>query len=243
MSRLRAIAPVLFEDDALVAYDKPSGLLVAPDRWDKERENLMDLVHAQDSPGWFNVHRLDKDTSGVVLCAKTKGVLDALCGDFETRAVEKIYVALVRGAPAPAKGRIDHPLAPDPAWPGRMKVDPRGKSAETEYEVLEMWRENTFVKLQPHTGRTHQLRVHLAAIGHAIIADAFYGKGRGLFLSDFKRGYKPARDEERPLMGRLALHAQTLAFRHPVSGDAVTVTSPLPHDFEVALKMLRKFAR
>lgn len=243
MTRLRTIAPVLFEDDALVAYDKPSGLLVAPDRWDKERENLMDLVHAQDSPAWFNAHRLDKDTSGIVLCAKTKDALDALSRDFETRDVEKTYVALVRGVPSPAKGRIDHPLAPDPAWPGRMKVSPQGKPAETEYEVAETWRDCAFVRLQPHTGRTHQLRVHLAAIGNPIIADAFYGKGRGLYLSDFKRGYKPAREEERPLMGRLALHAHALVFRHPVSGEAVTVTSPLPRDFEVALKMLRKHAR
>ncbi len=243
MIRLRDIAPVLFEDDVLVVFDKPSGLLVAPDRWDKERENLMDLVHRQGSPDWFNVHRLDKDTSGLVVCAKTKPVLDALCRDFEAREVQKVYFALVQGVPSPPGGRIDLPLGPDSAWPGRMKVSAHGKPAETEYEVVESWRDYAWVRLVPHTGRTHQLRVHMAAQRHAIIADAFYGKGRGLFLSDFKRGYKPGREDERALMGRLALHAQELTFRHPVSGEPLTVTSPLPREFEVTLKSLRKFAR
>ena len=96
---------------------------------------------------------------------------------------------------------------------------------------------------EPHTGRTHQIRVHLAHAGFPIVADVLYGDGRGLFLSQIKRGYKQGRDPERPLIGRLALHARSLALRHPVPGAELRIESPLPHDFEVALKYLRRFAR
>lgn len=238
---LRAIAPIVHEDDSLVAFDKPSGLLIAPDRWDKARENLMDLVHRQISPDWFNVHRLDRETSGVVLCAKTKPVLDAVCQAFETHEVKKEYLALARGVPEPALGMITAPLAPDPGRPGRMIVSSRGKPAETAYEVLERWRGYALVRLEPRTGRQHQLRVHLASIRHPIVGDPLYGGGEGLLLSHFKAKYKPGRGGERPLIGRLALHAHRLTLRHPATGADLTVTAPLPHDFEVALKNLRKY--
>lgn len=238
-----ALPPVLFEDDVLVAYDKPSGLLIAPDRWDKSRENLMDLVHRIASPDWFNVHRLDKDTSGVVLCAKNKAALDALCMAFETRAVTKTYLALTRGAPPAPSGRISLALAPDPARPGRVVARPTGKPAETLYAVVERWPGYALVRLHPATGRSHQLRVHLAALGCPIVADAFYGDGRGCFLSDLKRGYKPGRDAERPLLGRLGLHAHQLTFAHPVRGDEMTIEAPIPREFEITLKNLRKYAQ
>lgn len=244
-----SLPPILFEDDAIIAFDKPSGLLVAPDRWDKDRENLMKSVHEVLSPGIFNVHRLDADTSGVLLCAKTKAALDRLCGQFQSRDVAKQYLAITRGAPREDQGTVQKSIVPDLQRPGRMRVASHGKPAETQFEVVERWsrgaqgrRTYALLKCVPLTGRTHQIRVHLAYLGCPIVADTFYGDGGGLLLSELKKKYKQKKDEpERPLVGRLALHAERLTLRHPVSGDPLTIVAPLPKDFEIALKYLRKF--
>jgi 23S rRNA pseudouridine1911/1915/1917 synthase len=283
------LPPIVFEDEALVAFDKPSGLLVAPDRWDKSRENLMGLIHSHPrfGPGVANVHRLDADTSGLLLCAKTKPALDFLSGQFQAKTVEKKYHAFVvllaaehaMKVLAPirdSEGRlpdtftVDVALGEDERQPGRMRVfkGRGGKDCVTEFRTLERFRAGTgvgaglrpsqssvarraggsaaqgfaFVECRPLTGRTHQLRVHLAAAGAPIVNDPFYGNPDvGLRLSDFKRGYK-GRDDEKPLVGRLALHASELTLKHPVTREPLTLISPLPHEFEVALKYLRKFA-
>jgi len=241
---MTGLPPILFEDDCLVAFDKPSGLLVAPDRWDKSRENMMQLVHSKFSKSCYNAHRLDRETSGVLLCAKNKGVLKVLCGLFEAGKVSKQYVALTRGLPAEKTGRIDLPLVPDRNRPGRMFPLPgHGKPATTMYEVVESWRGFTLVHAFPITGRTHQIRVHLASIHTPIVGDSFYGDGLGLALSEIKRKYKQKKDTpEIPLIGRLALHSSKLSFAHPVTGQPVTIESPLPDKFEIAIKYLRRFA-
>lgn len=234
---------VLFEDDTIIAFDKPSGLLVAPDRFDKTKPSLMDWVHRTLSPTIFNVHRLDRETSGLVLCAKTRDALRTLCRSFEGREVEKRYIALVRGAPAWDEKRVDLSLAPDLASPGRMRVDRAGKPASTQFRVLTRWRRYAQVEAAPLSGRTHQIRVHLASLGCPIVSDRFYGGGRHFYLSEIKRDYKQKPDrQEIPMMGRLALHAASLAFRHPGTGAAVTIRAPLPHDFEVAFRYLDRFA-
>ncbi|HMP77246.1 MAG TPA: RluA family pseudouridine synthase [Kiritimatiellia bacterium] len=242
MPRMPALPPILLEDEHLVAFDKPSGLLIAPDRWDKARENLMALVHARLAPTIFNAHRLDRDTSGVVLCAKTKPALDALCIQFERGEVEKEYVALVRGRPPAATGEINEPIAPDPNRPGRVKTLRSGKAALTCYEIEQPFRSVTLLRLRPRTGRTHQLRIHLKHLGCPIVADPWYGDGRPLLLSEIKRGYKPARGEERPILGRLALHAHRLTFTHPATGARVAVEAPLPDDLQLALKQLVRWS-
>lgn len=236
------LPPILFEDDVLLAFNKPSGLLIAPDRWDKERENLMDEVHRILAPDIFNAHRLDRDTSGVVLCAKIKSALDDLCLQFERGLVEKEYLALVRGHPPTQQGEIDVHLAIDPNRPGKMKAVRRGKPALTRYETEERFRGWTLLRLRPQTGRTHQLRVHAKALGCPIVCDPWYGDGRPLLLSDIKRGYKPGRQPERPQLGHLALHAQRVTFRHPATGQAHTIEAPIPAAFHVALKQLRRWA-
>lgn len=237
------IPEILFEDDWLIAFDKPSGLLVAPDRYDKGAPNLMATVHSALSPFIFNAHRLDRDTSGVLLCAKTKAALDALCLQFERGETHKEYLALVRGAPPVAEGEVDRPIVVDPENPGRMKTARRGKQAITRYETLERFRGWTWLRLCPRTGRTHQLRVHMAYLGCPIVADPWYGDGRPLLLSEFKRGYKPPREGERPLLARLALHAHRLTVRHPHLGEPQTIEAPLPREFRAALNQLRKWAR
>jgi RluA family pseudouridine synthase len=235
---------VLFEDAAVLLFDKPSGLLVAPDRWDKTRENLMGSVHAARGTEVNNVHRLDADTSGVLLCAKTPDALRLLTAQFEAHTVVKRYIALVAGRPAAERFSVDHPLGEDPRKLGRMRVDTNnGKPAVTDFVVLERFRAHTLVECQPKTGRTHQLRVHLAAIGCPIVADPFYGGAPGILLSALKPGYRQKRNEpERPLLGRLALHAAGLTFDHPITGVRTTVESPMPKEFSVAMKYLREFA-
>jgi len=244
----------------MIAFDKPSGLLVAPDRWDKARENLMGLVHAKLGEGVANVHRLDADTSGLLLCAKTKPALDFLSGQFQSKTVEKKYLALAVVLPVeramkvvaplrdatgglPDAFAIDLALGADERQPGRMRVFKRrgGKECETQFRVLERFGKYAWLECRPLTGRTHQIRVHLAAAGAPILNDPFYGDPEiKLLLSELKRRYK-GRDEERPLLGRLALHASELTLKHPVTREEVTLRAPLPHEFEVALKYLRKF--
>jgi len=272
-----SLPPVLFEDESLVVFDKPSGLLVAPDRWDKGRAHLMGQVHGH--PGYgrtvANVHRLDVDTSGVLLCAKTKPALDYLSGQFQSKTVAKLYhavvvvlapgqemkvVAPVRDAAGrlPDAFAIELSLGPDERQPGRMRVfrGRGGKECRTEFTALERFAAGrapgrgvaqpaagyAFLACRPLTGRTHQLRLHLAAAGAPILGDVFYGHPDvQLRLSGLKPGYK-GRAEEKPLIDRLALHASELTFAHPVTREPCAVRSPLPRSFEVALKHLRRFA-
>ncbi len=255
------LPPVIFEDASLIAFDKPSGLLVAPDRWDKKRENLMGLVHDKMGHGVANVHRLDADTSGLLLCAKTKPALDFLSGQFQSKTVAKKYHALVVVLPLeeamkviapirdaagalPEAFNVELSLGEDERQKGRMRVfkGRGGKECASEFRTLEKFGRFALVECRPLTGRTHQLRVHLAAAGAPVLNDPFYGNPDiTLLLSDLKRRYK-GRDEEKPLIARLALHASELTLKHPETKAPFTITAPLPHEFEVALKYLRKFS-
>src|SRR6516162_2033515 len=247
--------PVLFEDEHLLALDKPAGLLSSPDRYDPQRPNLMKLLHAAIAAGkpWarerhltylMNAHRLDFETSGVMLLAKNKPALVALANLFGSEKPLKKYVALVRGTPAEDKFDVDAKLAPHPLKIGLMRVDPKnGKKSRTRFEVLEKFSDYTLLQCEPLTGRTHQIRVHLRYAGFPVVADELYG-GKKLWLSRLKRDYrlKPGH-EERPLLSRVALHAETLTLPHPVTGRMVTVIAPWPTDLKVAVKYLRQFAK
>ncbi len=246
---MSALPPVIFEDECLIAFDKPSGLAVAPGRRDQPGGSLMEQVRAKMGPDVANVHRLDADTSGLVLCAKTKVGLDFLSGQFQSKTVIKRYEALTVGVPASDEFAVDLVLKEDEARPGVMCiVKKHGQASVTEFTVLEKFPQPAgrpglaHLECRPLTGRPHQARVHLMAAGTPILNDPLYGNETRLLLSDLKRGYK-GRGDERPLIGRLALHATALTFTHPVSREKMTIAAPLPTDFAVALKYLRKFAR
>jgi RluA family pseudouridine synthase len=238
---------VLFEDEVLIAFDKPSGLPVGADRREKSAENLTAMVREKMGDGIASVHRIDAEVSGIVLYAKTKPALDFVSGQFQSKTVVKLHDALVVGIPAIDNYTVDFFLKEDEAKPGTVcVVKKHGWSSETVFRVTGKYPPTgdrcgyARVECLPATSRMHQLRVHLAASGTPILNDSLYSDGTQLFLSDLKRGYK-GRDDEKPLISRLALHAGGLTFTHPLTREKLTLTSPLPNDFAVALKYLDKF--
>ena len=242
--------PVLFEDEHVLVVDKPANLISEPDRWDGERPHLLAALAGMEFPAGHGfrprlVHRLDKDTSGCMVVAKTIEAERSLREAFDSGRVGKTYLALVDGEfPEPAGAgpwqAIDLPIGPDQRRSGRMCVSQSGKSALTHVSVEKRFRGLTLLCCKPRTGRTHQVRVHLSASGFPLAIDPVYGHRRELMLSEFKAGYrrKPGRPEH-PLMDRLTLHAASLSFPH-VDGRRLEVASPVPRDFARVLKQLSK---
>lgn len=246
--------PVAFEDEHLLALNKPPRLLTSPDRYDPERPNLMKLLHRDIERGapWAkernisylsNAHRLDFETSGVILLAKSKPVLVDLADLFGSEKPAKIYVALAHGTPLKDKFNIDAKLGPHPTKPGIIRVDEKnGKKARTLFEVRERFEFSSLIQCRPLTGRTHQIRVHLQKAGYPIVGDATYG-GRPLLLSKLKSGYRLKENKtERPLIASTALHAEELVIAHPVTGHEVRMKAEWPKDFTVAVKYLRRYS-
>lgn len=246
---------LLYDDPHLVAVDKPAGLATIPGR--AETTCAQYILAAQlklpfkgeADPRIRVVHRLDKDTSGVLLFAKDIETQRHISHQFQNNAVQKEYLALVHGRPQADEGEIDAPIGVDRKRPDHMCVDRKGRPARTLWKVEETFRGLTLIRCFPKTGKTHQIRVHLLSIGHPLAIDPLYGpppeegKEPGLFLSQYKKGYRLGRfQEERPLMSRLTLHAERIAFDHPEKGP-MQVASPLPKDFRAMLNMLRKYAR
>ncbi|MEK6650789.1 MAG: RluA family pseudouridine synthase [Bacteroidota bacterium] len=233
---------VLLEDDSVLVLSKPAGLLVLPDRYDKSVPNLLRMLTAYDMPVWV-VHRLDRDTSGVIVFARTAEVHADLNAQFEGREVEKHYVAICRGTPEKDEGLIDLPLGPHRHVEGRTVVDRKeGKDSVTNYRVSERFDGHVAVEAHPRTARTHQIRVHLAERGMPIVADPLYGDGKPFFLSRIKRGSREGLEPEKPLLARTALHVLSVTFRHPHTSVPCTVKAPLPKDLRSVLQALRKYA-
>lgn len=244
----------LFEDEHLLALNKPSCLLTSPDPDVAERPSLMALLHKgiADGKPWAkqrglsylsNAHWLDFETSGVILLAKDKPTFVQLADLFGCEKPIKTYVALLPGTPPSPKWEVDAAIAPHPAKPGLMRVDSRnGKKSRTSFEVREQFRGYSLVECRPYTDRAHQIRVHLQHWGLPICGDRAY-EGAPLLLSHLKSEYtlKPGK-KERPLISTAALHAEQLVLAHPVGGAELKITAPWPKDFEVAVKQLRRHA-
>jgi RluA family pseudouridine synthase len=193
---------ILYEDRSVLAIDKPAGWILAPESWDKTSRNLHRelMLSVQAREFWARsrnlryirfIHRLDADTTGVVLLAKNPGVLSAMSRLFETRGMKKIYLAVVRGVPAQTRWTCHLKIAAEPDAAGRIQIDKRnGREAETSFVVLQKGSSAALVEAAPLTGRTHQIRVHLAAAGHPVVGDALYGnKGRNLALRAVEISY------------------------------------------------------
>jgi 23S rRNA pseudouridine1911/1915/1917 synthase len=230
----------VFENGQLIAVNKPSGLLAIPDRHDAALPSLQGILTERYGKV-YTVHRLDKDTSGLILFAKDEATHRYLSQLFEQHRVQKWYSGIVLGQPAQAQGSIDAPIAEHPAQKGRMVVHRKGKQALTDYTVEEKLGPFSLLRFRIHTGRTHQIRVHAQHIGHPIACDPLYGNGKPVLLSAIKKKYKAGNidAEERPLLGRLGLHASELQLALP-DGSPLHLSAPLPKDMAALLQQLRK---
>jgi RluA family pseudouridine synthase len=252
MPRAPEKSDILYEDASVICVNKPAGLPVLQERWEKGRTLIDDLAElaqqqAEQSgqPPWEPnvIHRIDKETSGIVVVAKNADVARYLSNQFQRREVQKTYVTLVRGGVPHEQGEINLSIEEDETHPGKMKVAKKGgKKSLTRFQIIERFRGFTLLAVKPETGRTHQIRVHLAAIGYPLAVDPLYGGRESLMLSEFKKDYKPA-EEERPLISRLTLHALRITFKVPEKAEPVTIEAPPPKDFRVMLKELRRFAK
>lgn len=233
---------ILFEDDEVVVVDKPSGLLSLPDRFDVSIPNVRHLL-AERYGQIFIVHRLDRETSGIMVAAKTAEAHKALNEQFEHHQVDKRYHAIVSGIVERDSFPIDIPIVPDPKRKGLMRPSARGKDARTEITVIERFRLATLIQCTLITGRTHQIRVHCSAIGHPLLVDPDYGTTSEFLLSAIKRRYNLKKEtQEQPVIARLTLHAHELQFVHPTSNKPMQFLSPYPRDFHAAIKVLRKYS-
>jgi 23S rRNA pseudouridine1911/1915/1917 synthase len=230
---------IIFENDAFIAVNKPSGLLSIPDRLGQEI-SLKDILKER-YDGIYTVHRLDRDTSGVIVFAKTEESHKDLSQLFEGREMEKYYVGLVYGNMMNASGSIDAPIMEHPGKATKMLTHAKGKASLTDYEVLESFRLFSWVQFRIHTGRTHQIRVHMQHLGHPIVCDEIYGDPKPLLLSSLKKNFKLSKtaDEERPVLARLALHSFRLKFI--LHGETFDLEAGVPKDLRAVLQQLRKW--
>jgi 23S rRNA pseudouridine1911/1915/1917 synthase len=233
--------PVVHEDEHLLVLDKPAGLAVHPGAGRSSGTLVNALLHrVRDLSGVGGVlrpgivHRLDRGTSGLMVVAKDDATHRALARQFAERTVEKEYLALVLGVPARPAGVIDAAIGRDPVHRKKMSLRaPRGRAARTSYQVLEALDGAALLRLRIHTGRTHQIRVHLAGLGHPVAGDATYGGGRT------PSSRRAASRQALGALARPALHAARLAFDHPASGRRMAFESPLPADLQLTLDALR----
>jgi 23S rRNA pseudouridine1911/1915/1917 synthase len=233
---------IIYESDQFIGINKPSGLLSIPDREGKEPSLKSLLQEKYDTI--FTVHRLDKDTSGLIVFAKNEAAHRHLSIQFEERQTEKIYVGLVLGSPSNPNGTINLPIAENMVTRGTMIINRRGKESITDYEVLENFGSYSWMQFRIHTGRTHQIRVHMKDLGHPIVFDELYGDGKPLLLSSLKSKFKLSKSEleERPLLNRLALHAYKLSFTD-LSGEKITLEADLHKDLKASLQQLTKWRK
>jgi len=230
---------IVFENDSFVAVNKPAGLLSIPDR-EQTQISLKDIL-LEKYGSIFTVHRLDRDTSGIIIFAKTEAAHKFFSQLFEGREIEKYYLGLVHGIPSPKKATIDAPIAEHGVQKGFYIVHQRGKPSVTDYEVVEENKMFSLVQFQLHTGRTHQIRVHCKNMGHPLACDELYGDGKPVLLSSIKKKYKLSKhdEEERPMLNRLALHSYSLKFTD-ADGKLVDLKAELPKDIRALLQQLKK---
>ena len=231
---------IIFENEDFIAINKESGLLTIPDRHDDTQLSLYKILN-QKYGKIFIVHRLDRDTSGLILFAKTEATHKYLSQLFEQRNIKKNYLGIVRGSMPEKEGAINEPIAEHPIKKGVMAINKKGKPSLTNYEVLEDYGIYSLVQFDIQSGRTHQIRVHTKFIGHPIICDAVYGDGKPVLLSSFKKKYKLSQHdlEERPIISRLGLHSHNLSFRD-IHHKEFSIEAPLPKDMKALLQQLKK---
>jgi 23S rRNA pseudouridine1911/1915/1917 synthase len=231
---------IIFENNDFIVLNKTSGMLSIPDR--EGIEISLKKILQEKYITIFTVHRLDKDTSGIILFAKNETTHKTLSKLFESRLVEKFYIGIVMGTLYQKEGTINAPIAEHAFKAGFMTIHKRGKESVTDYKVLEEFKYFSLVQFQIHTGRTHQIRIHMKHIETPIVCDEFYGSTSPILLSSFKKKFKLSKtdEEERPLLNRLALHSWKISFT--LNKEHFSFEAPLQKDMQVTLQQLRKWA-
>jgi 23S rRNA pseudouridine955/2504/2580 synthase/23S rRNA pseudouridine1911/1915/1917 synthase len=217
-------------------------MLSVPDREGKE-PSLKDYLKQQ-YPEIYTIHRLDKETSGLIIFAKTASAHKHFSKQFEERKTVKIYLGLLIGSLQKTEGTVDAPIAENRVKRGSMLIHKRGKNAITDYTLLKNFKRYSWVQFRIHTGRTHQIRVHAKELGHPLVGDVLYGDGKPVLLSSFKNKFKLGKEteEEKPLLNRLALHAQQLKITDE-NGVLLELEAPLYKDMRVTVLQLEKFLK
>lgn len=230
---------IIAEESDWIAINKPAGLLSIPDRLGKEIS--LKILLKEKYGEIYTVHRLDKDTSGLIIFARNETTHKWLSKQFEERQTLKVYQGLVIGVPASTEGTILSPIAEHPAVNGTMIIHRNGKPSHTDYTQLEDYGLFAWMEFRIHTGRTHQIRVHMKEIGHPVVCDPLYGDGKPILVSALKSKFKLSKneEEERPILNRLALHACKLGFTE-LDGSETELIAPLPKDLRATLQQLDK---
>lgn len=232
---------VIYSDDDFIVLNKRSGILIAADRYNPDAPRL-DLMAEKEFGKLYAVHRIDKDTSGLIIYAKNLKAQKGISMQFEQRKVQKTYHALVYGHPLWEDLHVDLALEPDGDARHRTVVNKKfGKPSVTDFHLIGVCGPYSWIEAKPKTGRTHQIRVHLAANNLSIVCDPLYsGNQKPVRLSEVKRKWNGDEDEERPLLSRLALHAYKIQFEHPATHEQVTFTAPYARDMEAVRKQFAK---
>jgi len=231
---------VIFQDEKIIAVSKASGISIGGDRWDETAERLDRLIEKDlKIPKIYTVHRIDKDTSGLVVFAKDSETHKTLSVAFEQRDVKKTYTAVVHGRPSWKETTCDLALVPNGNKKHMTIIDKyKGKKSFTQFVCVTSAANYSVLQAFPQTGRIHQIRVHLAALGHPVVCDELYGKMSPIKLSSFKRAWRGDPYEERPLLSRLGLHARELALP-----GGLELQAPLPKDMASLINQLEKYAQ
>ncbi|MHC4954155.1 MAG: RluA family pseudouridine synthase [Planctomycetota bacterium] len=233
----RSDIPVLYEDEYMIAVDKPPGLVMHPGLGHEE-EGLDRILRARFGANVRLVHRIDRDTSGVVVAARGHpNAARRITRDFAEGDVEKEYLAITAGVPRPREGSCDARLLDTKAQGERVRVDLRGRSARTDYETEEVRGDYALVRARPHTGRRHQIRVHLAHLGAPLAVDPIHGRRKRLRLSDIRPDL-PRTWKDPLVLVRMPLHAAKLTLRHPATGEDLTIEAPMPADMAEFWRLL-----
>lgn len=233
---------ILWQDESLLVLNKPPGLLTLPDGYDASAPHMRSLLEPEFGRIWI-VHRLDRETSGVLILARSAAAHRHLNTQFDQRRVDKRYDALLTGNPDWEQREIELALRANGDRKHRTVVDAqRGKPSLTRVRVLERFERYTLVEAQLLSGRTHQVRAHMAALGHPLAADLLYGAPGPVLLSELKPGFCPGIKGECAILKRTGLHAFSLALQHPLSGEWLEFQAPYPPDFAGALRQLRRYS-
>lgn len=235
--------PVIWIDEHIIVIDKPPGLLSIPDGYDPAAPHVKSVLSQRYDPLWI-VHRLDRDTSGVMVLARSASAHRRLNTQFQERHVKKVYIALVVGDPAWDSKVIDQPLKENVGRQHRTVIDfKNGKPSITLLQILDRFGNYCLVEASPETGRRHQIRAHLSAEGFPIACDSLYGTESAIYQSDIHPNFSVELHSGELVMDRPGLHARSIEFDHPINDKRARFEAPYPHDLKLILDILRSQTR